>query len=165
MGPNVIIRKALNHDIGMLQNIRYLCWKRAYGHIYEEIEIERYFLGETHERRTWSASEFVRMETLAAEVGGVVCGYAKLGWNVGSHSELLSFYITPERWNHGIGSQLWNRVIELNRIAQVRTMNVWVLERARSSEFYIKQNCDLVNRGDYCIGERKEVALCYQWRP
>lgn len=164
MNSNVIIRPALRTEISKLHSIRYLCWKQAYGHIYGESEIDHYFQGETQERRTWPTVEYEHTETLTADMQGAICGYAKLGWNTADRSsELQSLYICPEKWNQGIGSQLWSRVIEMNRCAQVRSMDIWVLKHAKSAEFYIQKGCALVDQGDYYIGIRKEVALCYQW--
>lgn len=87
MGSNAIIRPVLRGEISKLHSMRYLCWKHAYGHIYGESEIYRYFRGETQERRTWPDMEYEHTETLTAEMHGTICGYAKLGWDTGSKSD------------------------------------------------------------------------------
>lgn len=163
MVSKVIIRTALRNEGRIFHTIRYQCWKQAYGQIYRQNEIDRYFQGETQERRTWPGMKYERTETFVAEMHDTICGYAKLGWNTRGTSELQSLYICPDQWNQGIGSRLWCHAVEMNRCVDVHSMDIWVLKRARSAEFYVQKGCVLVDRGDYFIGARKEVALCYRW--
>lgn len=97
------------------------------------------------------------------EIDDIIAAYASFGWTPHDKGELKSLYVLPQFWNKGIGTQLWNHIIDLCHKEQIKTFDIWVLENARSSEFYLSKGCIKVDQGDYYIGEHLETALCYRW--
>jgi GNAT superfamily N-acetyltransferase len=163
----------LHHDACQL--IRRGAWEVAFCHIYSLEEIADCFEGRTSESRTWpdlNAAGDTMMETLVCEdsTSGEICGYAKWGWANGkSEGELRSLYIPPSHWKRGIGSILWDRVVECAKQQHVRSLDIWVLQRAKSGDFYTARlgqgGCivEKINEGDYYVGSHRETALCLRW--
>mmetsp|Transcript_12020 Transcript_12020/g.16626 ORF Transcript_12020/g.16626 Transcript_12020/m.16626 type:complete len:218 (-) Transcript_12020:5-658(-) len=166
------------HQQHLYHAIRQKAWEVAYKHIYAKPTIERYFLGECVEKRTWDCVDCTMEETLLVcapiatndkeekEEGGKeekVVGYAKWGWTPRSKGELHSLYVLPQYWNLGGGSMLWDCIMTTCCEEQVESLDIWVLDRARSGEFYSSRGCRRVGDGDYYIGDHMELAVCYRW--
>lgn len=160
--------------------IRHEAWKAAYNHIYTSDEIETYFRGESTEGRTWASLECNQKEVLFYECDGEIVGYVKWAWNDYNEKDLTrrirsdvvqpsrfgeinSLYIHPNYWNKGIGSLLWKRIISLCHENEVKSLDIWVLQNARSAQFYIGKGCRYITKGDYFIGDHLETAHCYRW--
>ena len=180
--PKVLIRQATADEKHICHSIRQRAWEVAYGHIYPKEEIDEYFHGKSSERRTWSAIPCAFEESLVAEVlrqdvetksydsddvsskDNNICGFAKWGWTPGETiGELHSLYVATPMWNSGTGSMLWDAIVRRCREEGVTGLDIWVLQRARSSAFYVKRGCFKVGCGDYIVGNRKEIAECYRW--
>ena len=155
------------------ESIRREAWEVAYSHIYSADEVGRYFGGEVKEGRTWPSIPCQHEETLVCEVqplpqqlsSTAICAYAKWGWTPHAQAELHSLYVSPSCWNRGCGSMLWDAIMTKCRTEQVQSMDIWVLKAARSGEFYAARGCKCVAEGDYFIGDKRETALCYRWKP
>ena len=155
-------------------SIRHKAWNIAYKHIYTSSEINDYFDGKSKEGRTWPSVYCDESEILACEIDGEMVGYAKWAWIAAaadaaaasatqSRAEMNSLYVDPEHWGSGIGTLLWDRIIMTCREKNIESMDVWVLGRARSGEFYASKGCRLEENGDYFIGDHVETASCYRW--
>jgi len=157
------LRYAEDGEKQQLNFIRHKAWEIAYHHIYNQNEIKDYFLGNSKEGRTWSFIPIQHELNIICEVDDIVAAYASFGWTPDDKGELKSLYVLPQFWNQGIGTQLWNHITDLCHKEQVKSIDIWVLENARSSEFYLSKGCIKVDQGDYYIGEHLETALCYRW--
>lgn len=179
------IKEFLDKDEDLrCHTIRHEAWKVAYNHIYTPDEIETYFRGESTEGRTWASLECNQKEVLLYEHNGEIVGYAKWAWNdcgllynekdttsrirsdvikPSRFGEINSLYIHPNYWNKGIGSLLWKRIISLCHENEVKCLDIWVLQNARSAQFYIGKGCRYITKGDYFIGDHLETAHCYRW--
>lgn len=172
------------------ESIRREAWEVAYRHIYSQDEIDRYFDGKSQEGRTWPSMPCQHEETLICEVqqpttatrgtcAGTctanaaspqqsstrVCAYAKWGWTRNAQAELHSLYVSPQYWNQGCGSMLWEAIMKTCGSEQITSMDIWVLKAARSGEFYAARGCKCVDEGDYFIGDKRETAQNYRWTP
>lgn len=160
-----------------LESIRREAWEVAYRHIYSQEEVDRYFEGLSKEGRTWPSIPCRHEETAVCEVQPLthtaeiatqlpaICAYAKWGWTPRAQAELRSLYVSPQHWNRGCGTILWDSIMSKCRTEQVQSMDIWVLAAARSGEFYAARGCKRVGEGDYFIGDKRETALCYRWMP
>ncbi|GFH54709.1 hypothetical protein CTEN210_11185 [Chaetoceros tenuissimus] len=179
------IKKFLDNDEEeRCHTIRHEAWKVAYNHIYTPDEIETYFRGESTEGRTWTSLECNQKEVLFYEYDGEIVGYVKWAWNdcdlpynekdmtnkissdvikPSRFGEINSLYIHPNYWNKGIGSLLWKQIISLCHENEVKSLDIWVLQNARSAQFYIGKGCRYITKGDYFIGDHVETAQCYRW--
>ena len=92
-----------------------------------------------------------------------IIGYIKWCFTKNGKGEVLSLYIHPNHWNRNCGSMLWDYIMNQcqNTLHNVTNLDIWVLDRARSKEFYISRGCVEGQSGDYFIGEHKEKAVCY----
>ena len=148
--------------------IRREAWKSACHHIYEDGHTRRHFGGLETEGRTWPSIECMNDETLAACTNidtdeEQICGYAKWGWTPKPRGGLNSLYVAPKYWNCGCGALLWNDIISTCHRDSVKTLDIWVLEKARSGEFYSPRGCHKVDSGGYFVGSQRETALCCRW--
>ena len=160
-----------------LESIRREAWEVAYRHIYSQEEVDRYFEGLSKEGRTWPSIPCRHEETVICEVqpltstaetatqSPAICAYAKWGWTPRAQAELHSLYVSPQHWNRGCGTILWDSIMLKCRTEQVQSLDIWVLAAARSGEFYAARGCKRVGEGDYFIGDKRETALCYRWMP
>lgn len=160
----ILLRNVKASEKSQLHDIRYKAWKMAYHHIYKQDEINNYFQGNVTERRTWSSIPIQNEINLICEFeDNNAVAYASFGWTPNDKGELKSLYVLPQYWKKGIGSHLWDQIINLCRKEQVTTIYIWVLENARSADFYRSKGCVKVDQGDYYIGEHLETASCYRW--
>lgn len=159
-----VIRECLPSEKAILNDIRRQAWEIAYSHIYDEDTIRNNFEGNISERRTWTSIHCTyEDQTLVCEIGSHIVGFATFNWTPNSTGELKSLYVSPKHWNKKIGSFLWDAVMNICRKENLESFDIWVLNRARSSEFYTARGCKLVLSGDYFVGDHKETAECYRW--
>jgi GNAT superfamily N-acetyltransferase len=158
-----VLRRAQENEGPILHEIRWQAWKIAYKNIYNEATIQDFFHGETCEKRTWQTKQFTHEENLVCQVGDEIVGFATFGWTPMSSGELKSFYVLPQYWNKGIGSMMWKEIMEICSKNFLVSFDIWVLNRARSRDFYVVRGCTYVTNGDYIIGNQTEVAACYRW--
>ena len=101
----------------------------------------------------------------------VIGGYAKWCFTSNQKGELLSLYIHPTYWNLGCGSMLWDHIMLRCQEEFISSLDIWVLDKARSKDFYISKGCHQSveqhkgksgKSGDYFIGQHQEKALCYE---
>lgn len=136
-------------------------WKKAYGHILNESEIEQFFQGKLQEKRTWLQLSCLPKKHFFAQYSGQTVGIATYSLGKTPHAELNSLYVLPDKQNQGIGSLLWEAVLTEMRTAKMQEMQIWVMAAARSKEFYLRQGCRKIARGDYYVGSRLIEAWCY----
>jgi len=80
---------------------------------------------------------------LVAEQSAEICGYAHFGptrdrdQSASPAAELYSIYVTPERWRHGIGSELLIQSTKLLGEAGFASCTLWVLaQNGNARRFY-----------------------------
>ena len=110
-----------------------------------------------------NSSKEAEEEVTKEESSSDIIGYIKWCFTKNGKGEILSLYIHPNHWNRNCGSMLWDYVMKKCQSTQhsVTHLDIWVLDRARSKEFYISRGCVEGSSGDYFIGEHEEKAVCY----
>merc|ERR1712154_520516 len=158
--------------------------------IYSLDEISTYFNGSSSERRTWPSIKYTDEEIFICYIRSkndvtveeqkeeerkeskmVIGGYAKWCYERGQKGELSSLYIDPKYWNLGCGSMLWDHIMLRCKEEFILSLDIWLLDKAKSKYFYISRGCHQSQEehgkeggksGDYFIGHHKETALCYE---
>jgi ribosomal protein S18 acetylase RimI-like enzyme len=126
--PDVTVREATIEDVPRIRDIASAGWHAAYADVLDEATVERvlaeWYAPEDVERAV--RSEDV-VYLVAESTGGGVVGYVSGAARTGRYGSGSSFYVAPERWGEGIGSALFDRLLDALREAGVERVEFEVL--------------------------------------
>ncbi|MWG34689.1 GNAT family N-acetyltransferase [Halomarina oriensis] len=158
---DVTVREATVDDVTAIRRIASAGWHAAYDDFLDEATVERVL-------DRWYAPESVARAVrsddvvyFVAESGGEVVGYVSGTVRSERYGSGSSFYVTPERWSEGIGSALFERLLDALREAGVERVEFEVLaanEHARA--FYESRGFEVVGESeDDLFGEVHPVVV------
>ena len=59
----------------------------------------------------------------------------------------------------------YGSITDINLLEDVKSMDTWVLQRAKTAEFNEQRIWEIAGEGDYFIWNHKEVAIYYRGLP
>jgi ribosomal protein S18 acetylase RimI-like enzyme len=179
--PDVRIREAAREDVPAIRRIASAGWRAAYGEFLGEDTVER-VLAEWYDPETVTRAVddpdvvyLVAVSTAAEERPGAagdgartdpgtddaVVGYVSGKPRSARYGSGSSFYVAPDRWGEGIGSALFERLLDALREEGVERVEFEVLaanEHARG--FYERRGFEVVGRStDDPFGSVHPVAV------
>lgn len=144
---DVTVREATAEDVPAIRRIASAGWHAAYADFLDEPTIERVL-------EKWYAPESVEQAVrsedvvyLVAESGDEVVGYVSGTARTGRYGSGSSFYVAPERWGEGIGSALFERLLDALRKAGVERVEFEVLAANEDARGFYE------SRGFEAVGE------------
>jgi GNAT superfamily N-acetyltransferase len=134
------IRRATAADIESLAYIDSEAWRAAYAGLMPDAYLDRMTAGAmaAHWMASLEREAAKRRQTLVADDGWVVPGYATVGPDTDSDDGLLYLmYVLPQKWGQGVGRALMDASIAALRDAGHRRAALWVLQaNSRARRFY-----------------------------
>ncbi|MFD1513206.1 GNAT family N-acetyltransferase [Halomarina rubra] len=161
----VTIREATRDDVPGIRRVAREGWHAAYDEFLDETTIERVldrWYGPASVERAVTDPDAVYLvaeptDSTDRNVVGYVSGRAQTD----RYGSGKSFYVAPERWGEGIGSALFERLLDSLRAASVERVEFEVLaanEQARG--FYESRGFDAVGESeDDLFGEVHPVVV------
>ena len=142
-GP--IVRRATAADADAIGRVQVETWRAAYRGLLPDAIVDGFDLEER--QRMWrdglSRPRRPGSETVVAEVGGAVVGFASVGeWRAEGEpeagvGELFAIYLDRAHWGTGVGRALIERAEESLRRSGFVEARLWVLEgNERAERFY-----------------------------
>jgi ribosomal protein S18 acetylase RimI-like enzyme len=138
------VRDARRGDARAIAHVHTRTWQEAYAHVFPAERLAG--LVEEHRAeqwRGWIESPRPRTETIVAEEGGEVVGFAHVGPARDPEAlpelegELYAIYVLPEAWGRGVGRALMRELLERLRRLGFREAVLWVLEdNPRTRRYY-----------------------------
>ena len=129
-------------DADAIAEIRIASWQAAYDHVFPADALAGLTgsRDESAERwRSWLADPDTS-QTVVAEIGGRVVGYANVGPARDAPEgcgELFMIYVAPSEWGHGAGRALMAAALRHLRQSGFQEAVLWVLEdNPRTRRFY-----------------------------
>lgn len=162
---DVIIRRATVDDVSDIQRIARVGWTVTYEFLPMEV-IDRVM-------DEWYDTEYLRQIVtdervayfVANEIGETdddVIGYASGGLSE-DRGGVLSLYVHPDRWGGGIGTQLFETVLEVLRERDAERVEVHVLsENSVGISFYESQGFERVREGTTEFGGTTHREYVYE---
>lgn len=166
------IRDGVREDIPALVQIHIDAWRTAYAGIVEAEILDKIL---TVDRRTqqWERN-FDDAETglchiFVAEEAGQAMGFAICGKERGLapeyDGELYAIYLSPEAQRRGIGSALFERVIQDLRESGFHKMMLWVLtDNHNARRFYEAKGGVLLHERSFDILHQTLYEVGYGWQ-
>lgn len=119
--------------------MRRVTWQVAYAHIFPSDALAEQGGGEWWESAIREPNP--HMQTLVAESGGIVTGFANLGATrdeeAASVGELFAIYVLPDEWSQGVGQALMAETLQALCDEGFAEAILWVLEdNPRTRRFY-----------------------------
>jgi GNAT superfamily N-acetyltransferase len=140
------VRPAGIRDVDALAAVQVASWRAAYRGLLAPALLEVRTLA--RRRRQWRARlEVPGPQTLVVEVDGEVVGFSRFGParddDLPDAAEVYAFYLDPQVWRCGLGSELWRQTGIRLRRGGYREVAVWLLEgNARALGFYRSRGLD-----------------------
>jgi len=138
----IVVRDAAPDDAGAIAHVRAATWRHAYAHLFTAEQLGTISVDEsaTHWRRIVQTAR-ARSNTLVAELGAVVVGFASSGVNWSGEEahvgELYAIYVLPETQGHGVGRELMTESVRRLWGEGFTEAMLWVFEdNPRARRFY-----------------------------
>lgn len=145
---DVTVREATAEDVPAIRRIASAGWHAAYADFLDEDTIERvldeWYAPEGVERAV--RSEDVVYLVAESDASGVV-GYVSGTARTERYGSGTSFYVAPERWGEGIGSALFDRLLDALREVGVERVEFEVLAANEDARAFYE------SRGFEAVGE------------
>lgn len=165
---NIIIRNIEEKDIPYIVDIQINGWKTAYKGIIDDNILNTMNRDEKIEKRRkdYQQNGFIVAESNHEVIG--FCRYIdsnKFTQEIASiDCELLALYVRPGLKNHGIGTKLFQFVVNEFKKKNRTQMILWCLkDNEKSKKFYTKMGGKIIKERVIEIGKEKysEVAFIY----
>lgn len=156
------IRWSEEGDRPAIAEINCKAFEHAYSGIFGREETERMFSSQMPRWSSWLKGRAETLGTLVAEFGDEPVGIAGLVLLKDGDGELAALYVLPEHQGRGMGQALWEASVAEFKGRGCAGMRVWVLAGADAAHFYEWRGCDLVEDGEFRLGDRAEGALGYR---
>ena len=169
---NLLIRSAILEDIPQVVNIRIKGWQAAYKNIIDSNYLKS--LDYDIERRiNKMKSNYKDGGFIVAEQNNEIVGFCRYMYDnsyspsIDVDCEIMALYVRPDLKRQGIGSKMFNHVVEEFKSLNKKEMIIWCLkENYPSIEFYKVMGGNIVGEKDMEIGNilYKEIGFKYNLR-
>jgi ribosomal protein S18 acetylase RimI-like enzyme len=155
------VRSATPADVPGIRRVASAGWRAAYGDIMDEATIEEtlsaYYAPEEVERSV-TAESVVYLVAVAEER---VLGYASgTDSDRGPGAELVSIYVTPDRWGEGVGSRLFEELrARLRQRGYERVRAVVLAANDVGLLFYCRHGFERVEEREEVVGGEPHRAF------
>ena len=158
----IVIRKAIEKDVGQIAEILVEDWKRAYRGIMDSAYLDAMSVEQRY------PIELRRYQKYTVAVDGQeILGYA---WNemIGDEAadcEIVALYVRYGKRKSGIGKALFQNAMASFRAAGKKSMIVWCLkENQEARRFYEKMGGNAGQTGMHTWGKRDYEMISYLYR-
>lgn len=165
---DIIIRDIKEEDIPSVVDIQINGWKTAYSGIIDEKYLNSMNRNERIEKRR---KDYKNNGFIVAELDKKIVGFCRyVDSNKYTHEvqdidcELMALYVKPDLKYNGIGTKLFQFVINKFKNKEKKKMIVWCLkDNEPSKKFYIKMGGKIIKERTIKIGEKNytEVGFIY----
>ena len=158
----IVIRKAMEADVGQIAEIMVEDWKRAYNGI-----IDSAFLDAMSVEQRYPIEVQRYQKYMVATDGQEILGYA---WNEmmaeeSADCEIVALYVRYDRRKSEIGRMLFQNAMDSFRAAGKKTMIVWCLkENQEARKFYERMGGKADQTGTHTWGNRVYDMISYRYR-
>ncbi len=165
-----IVRESTVKDADGIAYAHMRTWQTAYAGIVPEAYLGSLDLKERAIRQRQLLSDpqnsrrYFVAETDQGEIAGFACAGESRDGGTDFQGELYAIYVLKEHAGHGIGRELFKRVVVLLREMKFSSMKVWVLKDNPSRKFYEAMGGKLLKevKPDEIGGVRLE-EVSYGW--
>ncbi len=155
------IRQAKIEDSSSLARVHVQSWHETYVGLMPQSVLEGITIEarEVQWIRTLSSSA---MWVFVAELNGEVVGFASARASE-DHAELFTLYVLKAHHGQGIGKKLWNAVLKLLALQNIKELVLWVLETNPTRGFYEHLNGVALDRKVETIQDVQIVEVMYSF--
>ena len=164
------IRQASNIDIPEIARVHVDTWKTTYKNVFSD----DYLAKMSYEKREqiWhqvfsNSSKDNNFTYVAENEFNQIIGFANAGIerenNLTYHGELYAIYILKDCQRKGLGTKLFESVVDRLQTMQINSMLVWVLNDNSACRFYQKLGGIKVYSKDIERQETKLLEVAYGW--
>lgn len=165
---NIIIRNIEEKDIPSVAEIRIKGWQMAYRGIVDEKYLDSMNVGKEIEKRK---KDYRQNGFIVAELNKKIVGFCRYIDNnsfvqdmSNIDCELLSLYVEPTLKFNGIGTKLFEFVVDEFRRKNKTKMILWCLkDNKQAKKFYTKMGGKIIAEKEIEIGNKKyfEIGFIY----
>ncbi len=151
--PNshLLIRKATQHDILIIQDIAYKTWPSAYGNILTP-ESLNYMLGFFYSEVALQEQMQKKQDFFIAEINNEPIGFASISKYDNEKYKLNKLYVLPTVQKTGAGKALMDHVIELIKSYNATQLILNVNRNNPAQYFYQKLGFTILKEEDVNLG-------------
>ena len=165
---NIIIRNIEEKDIPSVVDIQIDGWKSAYKGIVDDNVLNSMNRNERIEKRR---NDYKENGFIVAEINNEVIGFCryidsgKFTQNISNiDCELLALYVKPNLKYKGIGTQLFQFVINEFKSKNKTKMILWCLkDNEPSKKFYTKMGGKIIKERAIEIGEKEYLEVGFEY--
>lgn len=161
----ILIRRAEPTDAAGIARVHVQSWRSTYRGIVPDTYLDD--LDEAERAGHWRDLLENGMLVLVAERAGDVIGFATGGKSRGGvascDAELYAIYLLEEAQRARIGRDLLHELARTLSRQGFRSMEVWVLAKNPSKEFYARMGADYAGSKEIEIGGATLMEMAYVW--
>ncbi len=160
----VKIRRARYEDIDSIVDIQINGWRNSYRGIIDDEYLDNMDRKEKIEKRKNDYEDFI-----VAELFGKVVGFSRYTDSSiftpevkEADSELLALYVKTDLKNKGIGTKLFNYIVQEFKSKGKNMMVLWCLkDNFKSRGFYEKMGGKIIAERGINIGAKEYMEVCF----
>lgn len=138
------IRNATLEDVKDIATIHVTAWQTVYKDLIPQSYLDN--LSITKREQTWhNILTDSKTHTIVQEINGLVVGFANFGHTRDEDKDLLltgeitSIYLNPKYWKKGLGTALFEFILENMKKREFTQVTLWVLDtNQQARSFYQK---------------------------
>ncbi len=138
------IRIATLEDVKDIATIHVNAWQAAYKGLIPQSYLDNLSIAKRD--RAWqNILTNSKTHTIVQEINGLIVGFANFGntrdrdKDFDVTGEITSIYLNPEHWRKGLGTQLFEFILEDMKNREFTQITLWVVDRNQSAcSFYEK---------------------------
>ena len=161
----IVIRRATWDDAGAIAHVHVESWRTTYAGIVPGSYLES--LDEAQRATHWLELLKSEYDIFVAERDGLLVGFAASGASrdkvQGCDAELYAIYLLEEAQRSKIGTDLLRELARALVTRGFTSMNVWVLARNPSKEFYARTGAHYAATKEIEIGGAVLMEQAYVW--
>lgn len=167
---DIIIRNVKKEDLPSVVDIKITGWQAAYKGIIDD----DYLNNLTNERETNIAKmekNYMKNGFIVAEINGEVVGFCRYIFDNSFSKEindidceLGAIYVRPDLKYSGIGTKMFNYVLNEFKSNKKTKMVLWCLkDNEPSKKFYSKMGGKIVKEKNVDIGNKQYIECCFEY--
>ena len=167
---NVSIRNVIKEDLPSVVNIKIKGWQAAYKGIIEDAYLNN--LDNEYEKRIHKMEEnYMTNGFIVAEWNHEIVGFCRYVLDnrfspeiETADGELCAIYVKPEMKRSGIGTKMFQYVIDDFKKNHKSKMVLWCLkDNEPAKEFYIKMGGKIIGEKGITFGEKEYQECCFEY--
>ena len=166
----VVVRKVEKRDIPFVVDIITKGWQSAYDGIVDSEYLDN-LDNERNARIAKMETSFNANGFIVAELDGEIIGFCRYVANNsfspevgGVDCELTALYVRPDLKHYGIGTKMFEYVVEGFRKQGKKKMVLWCLkDNEPSKRFYAKMGGEIIKEKVVNIGDKNYTECCFMY--